>query len=134
MIRVGSPFIIQTLNFTSQTTNIRLRLYCFQKGPYYRRQELKKKKIAVCLLLQQRTSSRTRQWVHPLNQRRKQQGEYYNLVQELALDSRRYHNYFRMSPAPLEEVLSYVGQDLCKQTTTYREPIEAKQRLAVTLR
>lgn len=90
--------------------------------------------MAAFLLLQQSTSGRTRQWVHPLNQARKQQGDYYNLVQELALDSKIYQNYFRMSAAQLEEVLSYVGQDLCKQTTNYREPIEAKQRLAITLR
>ena len=71
---------------------------------------VEERKVAVFLLLQQISSSRTRQWVHPLNQARKQQGDYYNVVQELAFNSRRYHNYFRMSPAQLEEVLSYVGQ------------------------
>ncbi|KAL2087971.1 hypothetical protein ACEWY4_016799 [Coilia grayii] len=34
----------------------------------------------------------------------------------------------------LEEVLSFVGPDITKQHTNFREPIEAKQRLTITIR
>ena len=73
-------------------------------------------------------------WVHPINQRRAEQGAYHNLVQELFLDKARFLNYFRMSSTDMENVLSYVGKDLRKQTTSYRVPVEPQQRLAVTLR
>lgn len=86
--------------------------------------------MAALLLLQ----ARTQLWVHPINQARKQQGHYNNLVKELALDSKRFHNYFRLSAAQLEELLTYIGPDLSKQTTNYWSSIEAKQRLAITLR
>lgn len=46
----------------------------------------------------------------------------------------RYHQYFRMSPGQMEEVLSYVGEDITRCTTNFRTPIEPKQRLAVTIR
>ncbi|KAK7149295.1 hypothetical protein R3I94_008810 [Phoxinus phoxinus] len=39
-----------------------------------------------------------------------------------------------MSSTDMENVLSYVGKDLRKQTTSYRVPVEPQQRLAVTLR
>uniref|UniRef100_A0A8C6NS72 DDE Tnp4 domain-containing protein n=1 Tax=Nothobranchius furzeri TaxID=105023 RepID=A0A8C6NS72_NOTFU len=42
--------------------------------------------------------------------------------------------YFRMSAEQMDHILSLIGPDLTKQNTNFRESIEAKQRLAVTLR
>uniref|UniRef100_A0A9J8CCY8 DDE Tnp4 domain-containing protein n=1 Tax=Cyprinus carpio carpio TaxID=630221 RepID=A0A9J8CCY8_CYPCA len=66
-----------------------------------------------------------------MNQRRKTFGAYYHLVAELQLDSEKHLNYFWMSAEQMEEILSIVGPD---QTTNFRDPIEPKQRLAITLR
>lgn len=72
--------------------------------------------------------------MHPLNQRRRQQGDFYHLVAELRLDSQRHHQYFRMSAEQMEELLSLVGPELTRQSTNYRAAIEPRQRLAVGLR
>uniref|UniRef100_A0A672HXZ0 DDE Tnp4 domain-containing protein n=1 Tax=Salarias fasciatus TaxID=181472 RepID=A0A672HXZ0_SALFA len=73
-------------------------------------------------------------WVHPLNQQRSTQGDFYHLVAELRLDSQRHHQYFRMSAEQMDELLSHVGPELRRQSTTYRAAIEPKQRLAVGIR
>lgn len=90
----------------------------------------RRKKAAALILLRRRT----RLWVHPINLKRKQQGDFYSLIRELSLDSSRFRNYFRMSAAQMEIVLSFIGLDLQKQTKNFREAIEPKQTVAVTLR
>uniref|UniRef100_A0A8C5CCT6 DDE Tnp4 domain-containing protein n=1 Tax=Gadus morhua TaxID=8049 RepID=A0A8C5CCT6_GADMO len=77
---------------------------------------------------------RSRYWVHPINQRRREQGDFHHLVAELRLDSQRHHQYFRMSVVQMEELLSTIGPELTRQSTNYRAAIEPKQRLAVGLR
>ncbi|XP_054589902.2 uncharacterized protein [Nothobranchius furzeri] len=89
--------------------------------------------LAVLLPILQRRR-RCRFWVHPLNQRRRQQGDFHHLVEELRLDSQRHHQYFRMSAAQLDNILSIIGPELTRQSTNYRAPIEPKQRLAVAVR
>ncbi|XP_029974555.1 protein ALP1-like [Salarias fasciatus] len=86
------------------------------------------------MAMAQRRKRRGRFWVHPINQQRRLLGDYYHLVQELRLDSERHHQYFRMSAEKMDELLSIVGPDLRRQSTTYRAAIEPKQRLAVGLR
>ena len=73
-------------------------------------------------------------WVHPLNQRRSQQGDFHHLVAELRLDSQRHHQYFRMSAEKMDELLSVIGPELTKQNANCRAAIQPKQRLAVGLR
>lgn len=73
-------------------------------------------------------------WVHPINQRRQDQGDFHNLLAELRLDSQRHHRYFRMSAEKMDELLSIIGPDLTRQSNNYRASIEPKQRLAVALR
>lgn len=98
----------------------------------------KRRTIALQLLLGrlQRRGGRRRSlhWVHPLNQRRHQQGDFHHLVAELRLDSQRHHQYFRMSAEQMDELLSFIGPEITRQSTNYRAAIEPKQRLAVALR
>ncbi|KAL2099475.1 hypothetical protein ACEWY4_003869 [Coilia grayii] len=73
-------------------------------------------------------------WVHPLLERRRQQGEFHQLIQELKLYHDRFRQYFRMSVAEFEALLAVLGPHLRRQHTNYREPIDPEQRLAVCLR
>uniref|UniRef100_A0A672FU35 DDE Tnp4 domain-containing protein n=1 Tax=Salarias fasciatus TaxID=181472 RepID=A0A672FU35_SALFA len=77
---------------------------------------------------------RRRHWIHPINQQRWEQGNFHNLVAELALDKQRHHIYFRKSAEQMDHLLSIVGPELTRQTTNYRAPIEPEQRLAVAVR
>ncbi|XDV15962.1 hypothetical protein PO909_015873, partial [Leuciscus waleckii] len=97
----------------------------------------RRRTIAFLLLLarlRRRGRRRSQYWVHPLNQRRPQQGDFYHLVEELRLDSQRHHQYFRMSAEKMDELLSIIGPEITRQNTNYRSAIEPKQRLAVGLR
>ncbi|XDV11211.1 hypothetical protein PO909_000212 [Leuciscus waleckii] len=97
----------------------------------------RRRTLTFVLLLERIQRGRRRRkrcWVHPLNQRRRQQGDFYHLVAELRLDSQRHHLYFRMSAEQMDELLSIIGPELTRQSTNYRAAIEPKQRLAVGLR
>ena len=92
--------------------------------------------LAFNLLLKKRLRKRKRRhrwWVHPINRRRKQQGAYHNLVQELELDDDRFKEYFRLNKNQFAEVFSLVEADLVKHTRN-REVIPPKERLALCLR
>ena len=69
-----------------------------------------------------------------INQRRRQQGVFYNLAEELRFNAATHRSYFRMTPTQMDHILSVIGADLQRQDTNYRLAVEPKQRLVVTLR
>jgi hypothetical protein len=74
-----------------------------------------------------------RWWVRPINQNRRQQGDYHNLIQEMRLgDPEMFFNYTRLTVEQFDEVLACVSPVITKNS--YREPICAGARLAITLR
>ncbi|KAL7400386.1 hypothetical protein ABVT39_011185 [Epinephelus coioides] len=89
-----------------------------------------RKKVAALLLLRRRLQARKRVWVHPINERRQEQGAYHNLVQELRASTERHRKYFRMSADEMDYVLSMIGPDGHKFQKSHR----VKTKLAVTLR
>uniref|UniRef100_A0A8C6L5G9 DDE Tnp4 domain-containing protein n=1 Tax=Nothobranchius furzeri TaxID=105023 RepID=A0A8C6L5G9_NOTFU len=92
----------------------------------------RRRTIALLLLLDLvNQRKRSGFWVHPLNQQRRSQGDFYHLVAELRLDSQRHHQYFRMSAEQMDELMSLDGPELRRQSTSFRAAIEPKQRLAV---
>nr|XP_039260615.1 uncharacterized protein LOC120336901 [Styela clava] len=81
------------------------------------------------------TRNSRRWWVHPILRKREEAGEFHALVQELRLQRPAYFKeYFRMSTKEFDKLLGIVGPKIEKLTTTYRRPISAAERLAVTLR
>lgn len=73
-------------------------------------------------------------WVHDINQRREQVGEYSRLVQELRKHPRRYHMYFRMNEEQFEYIHSLIENDIRTQNTQFRKAVCSREKLAVTLR
>lgn len=73
--------------------------------------------------------------VHPIYQRRIEQGAYHNLIAEMRLTNEsQYFNYLRMTPEMFDILLSYVGP-VIKKNLNYRDDvISPGQRLALTLR
>ena len=91
--------------------------------------------MAALLLLCRRLARRRRRvWVHPINERRQEQGVNHNLVQELRADPERHRKYFRMNATEMDQILYIIGPDTTKMDTNYRRSIEPKQKHAVTLR
>lgn len=46
---------------------------------------------------------------------------------ELRMDSQRHHRYFHKSAEQMDELLSFIGPELTRQSTYYRAAIEPKQ-------
>ena len=68
--------------------------------------------LCVLLLARKKTlerKKRRKMWIRPIFKRRKEQGEYHNLVQELRLDDSESHfKYMRMSKERFDYLLSMV--------------------------
>ena len=74
-------------------------------------------------------------WIRRVYAERQQKREFYLLVKELLLfDEEYFFQCFRMSPMVFEELLSWTGHQLQKQTTRMREPIGPRERLCICLR
>ncbi|KAJ8942352.1 hypothetical protein NQ314_007010 [Rhamnusium bicolor] len=73
-------------------------------------------------------------WVRNIYLKRKQQGDFHNLIQEMRLnDGDKFFNYFRMSSEQFDILLSKVMPEIEKIYIS-REPISPAERLSVTLR
>ena len=75
-----------------------------------------------------------RRWVHQINQRRNQYGEYHHLMEEILADEEKCVQYTRMKPATFRLLLSKVGPHLEKKTTNFRKPLTPQEHLVITLR
>ncbi len=114
-------------------------------------QELKKKKLELLIRLQRRRTyygillmdleekqkSRTKKkWhVHPVNQKRRQYGAYRTLIQgDLREDVERFRDCLRLSPSQFDQLAKKVEPYLQKEVMYRNDVISPEERLAVTLR
>jgi len=74
---------------------------------------------------------RRRIWVRPINTRRRQQGAFYNLFQEIKRDQQMFHKYTRMTLPTFQHLMDIVNPSLIKRSPRALEP---EQRIALTLR
>ncbi|XP_071653384.1 uncharacterized protein, partial [Temnothorax longispinosus] len=74
---------------------------------------------------------RRRVWVRPINTRRRQQGAFYNLFQEMKTDPQMFLKYTRMTLPTFQHLMDIVNPSLMKRSPRALEP---EQRVAVTLR
>ncbi|KAJ4441731.1 hypothetical protein ANN_11589 [Periplaneta americana] len=71
--------------------------------------------------------------IHPLNQRRIQQGEFYNLLEEMRVDDpQQFVKYIRMNPIQFDTLLNLVAPFLRKKSN--RASLPEALRLSITLR
>ena len=83
----------------------------------------------------QKKKKKRKMWVRDIFKGREKQGVYNNLVQEMHLGDREsYFRYMRMSPDRFQHLLSLIEPLVTKETTNFREPISAGERLSITLR
>ncbi|GBO29403.1 hypothetical protein AVEN_86459-1 [Araneus ventricosus] len=97
----------------------------------------RKRVIAIWSLYRRRKNRKRRNrryWVHPINQRRDEAGIFALLFEELRADENKFFNYFRMSVASFDELHNRLKYNIQKQNTNFRNCIQPKEMLAVTLR
>ncbi|KAF7220910.1 putative nuclease HARBI1 [Nothobranchius furzeri] len=94
---------------------------------------LEEEEIVCCLLLLR--SRRRRRWsTRPLNQSRRDEGEYSSLVRPLrGIDEQSHFKYFRMSANRFDDLLHRIRPHI-NHAATHSSPVKLEERLAVTLR
>ena len=92
--------------------------------------------LLLLYVAQKSKQKKRRIWVHEMLQRRAERGEAATTIVELSSFEDKFYEYFRMSQQQFEGILALVKDDprLCKKTTNFREPISARDRLALCLR
>ncbi|CAI6363289.1 unnamed protein product [Macrosiphum euphorbiae] len=75
-----------------------------------------------------------RYWVHPLNLKRPENGQFPVTFMTLRSYPEEFMKYYRMSITSFDELISLVGPKLSKEHTGLRMPISPEERLTVTLR
>jgi len=75
-----------------------------------------------------------RYWVHPINSHRESSGQFNTFYENVRCYPDKFFEYYRMSTTSFDELLLKVRPYITKQTTTFRNPISAEQRLTITLR
>ncbi|KAJ8935394.1 hypothetical protein NQ314_012812 [Rhamnusium bicolor] len=83
--------------------------------------------------VEKKRKRRAEYWVHPLNTRRLECGEYHRLCHELETYPARYFQYFRMSRNQFEKLHNMLEDEISKENTNYRDAISSRERLVVTL-
>lgn len=83
---------------------------------------------------EKKTKRKRSMWVHPINQKRAQLGEFHHLFKDLKEDEKKFFQYFRMSTKKFFDLLDILEPDLTFQNSSFRRAISKEERLAVALR
>lgn len=89
--------------------------------------------VAAFIVLEENKKTRNT-WVHGINKKREELGEFHRLVQELKNDPERFHMYFRMTKEEFDFLHDLIKNDIQKQNTQLRRAISTEERLSVCLR
>ncbi|RVE51175.1 hypothetical protein evm_004140 [Chilo suppressalis] len=90
------------------------------------------RKIIFCYLAS--SKKRRKYWVHPINELRERDGEFFTLFPKLLQDEERFYMYFRMSIQCFNELYDMLNNYIQKADTNFRRAISAKERLVIFLR
>ena len=93
----------------------------------------RRRRVAAALMLVQLRLTINRIWVHPMNNRRFEKGEFFVLYPELRRFEDQFFNWFRMSVQKFDYLLKMIERRIQKQNTNWREAISAEEQLIITL-
>ncbi|KAF5275922.1 hypothetical protein FQA39_LY00718 [Lamprigera yunnana] len=87
----------------------------------------------TALIVQQEATKSSLPWVHKINKKRDELGEFHHLIPELQQCPKRFHIYFRMSKEKFAYLHELVQSDIAKQDIQFQNAISSEERLAVCL-
>jgi len=98
------------------------------------RQKVKVVAVAEALGLLDPPKAKRKYWVHPLNTNREKIGQFTTFFENIRQYPDKFFEYYRMSISSFDELLKTLRPHITKNTTEFRNPISAEERLAITLR
>ena len=91
--------------------------------------------VTLLLCSHLREKKRRLHWVRPLWIKRKEQGIFHNLVQEIRLfDQFTFFKYLLMSATTFDKLLRLIAPQITKIKTNFREPLPPAMKLLFSLR
>jgi hypothetical protein len=89
----------------------------------------------VCAILAADTVTVWRKvWVHDIDMKRKEKGEFHHLVKGLEEHPNCYDKYFRMTKGEFNFLHDLIRDDIKTRNTQFREAVIMEEKLAVCLR
>jgi hypothetical protein len=89
----------------------------------------------VCAILAADTVTvRRKLWVHDINMKRNEKGEFHHLVKELDEHPNCYEMYFRMTKEEFNFLHYLIRGDIKPRNMQFREAISTEEKLVVCLR
>ena len=107
------------------------------KMGYFTKQRARERNFLVLMMgmvILKKKKAKREYWVHPINQKREEFGEYHRLCLELREYPDRFYTYFRMTVGQFDELLLLLSASIEGIGCNWRKSISAAQRLAVCLR
>ena len=96
---------------------------------------MNKSQAAAALLLYYRRKKYNRKyWVHPINQTRKDFGEFHTLYKDLRKYPDRYYTYYRMSTEQFNTILAQIEHLIYKPNSKWQRRISLEENLAICIR
>ena len=96
---------------------------------------MNRRQAAAALLLYYRRKKYNRKyWVHPINQTRRDFGEFHTLYKDLRKYPDRFYTYYRMSPEQFDAILAQIEHLIYKPNSNWRCSISAEEKLAICIR
>ena len=101
---------------------------------YRRLVEQRRRRVFIVLMFWHTLMVNRDIWVHPLNLKRQEKGEFYTLYPDLHNFWKEFFSMYRMYPAKFDSLLRLLEPTLKGTLTNMRKLISAEQKLVLTLR
>lgn len=88
--------------------------------------------VVVAFACHEQEKLERRYWIHEINLKREEHGEFHHLFPDLLRDEERFFKYFRMSSGKFLNLLKMLP--LRKMDTNFRKSVSPAERLAVTMK
>ena len=89
---------------------------------------------AALLLYYRRKKYNQKYWVHPINQTRKDFGEFHTLYKDLRKYPDRFYTYYRMSTEQFDTILAQIEHLIYKPNSKWWHSISLEEKLAICIR
>ena len=89
---------------------------------------------AALLLYHRRKKYNQKYWVHPINQTRKDFGEFHTLYKDLRKYPDRFYTYYRMSTEQFDAILAQIEHLIYKPNSKWWHSISLEEKLAICIR
>ena len=93
----------------------------------------RRRRVALAMMLLGNRNRVRTMWVHPINENREENGEFFNLYQDLRKYDDKFFQWYRMSIQQFDHVCQIVSPHIQKQYTKFRDPICAEEQFVITI-